>query len=157
MAKLTDKQKKEIIADYVECHNYSETARKFNISDEYVRKLVNKDKDSWKLLEQKSKENTSEVLEEMKKRNKRKIELLDKIFDAMDGKLENIDVFTNIKDLATAYGIIMDKELKIKELSLKEKEIEKGSYEIQPPILNINIQSNDKLKETFFESEEEND
>ena len=122
MAKLTDKQKKEIIAYYVECQNYSETGRKFNISDEYVRKLVKKDEDSWKLLEQKSKENTEDVLKAMKKRNKTKINIIDKIFEAMDGKLKNIDMFTNIKDLATAYGIIMDKELKLKELEIKEQE-----------------------------------
>jgi hypothetical protein len=131
MAKLTDKQKKEIIADYVECQNYSETARKYNISDEYVRKLVNNNKDSWKQLEQKSKENTEEVLEAMKKRSKRKIQLLDKLFEAMDGKLDNIDMFTNIKDLATAYGIIMDKELKIYELRLKDKEISKPQETVQ--------------------------
>jgi len=131
MAKLTDKQKKEIIADYVECQNYSEVGRKYNISDEYVRKLVNNNKDSWKQLEQKSKENTEEVLEAMKKRSKRKIQLLDKLFEAMDGKLDNIDMFTNIKDLATAYGIIMDKELKVYELRLKDKEISKPQETVQ--------------------------
>ena len=123
MAK-TDKEKKEIIAYYSECLNYSETGRRFNISDNAVRKIVEKDKDSSRIIEQKSKENTEEVLEAMKNRSQTKINLLDKILKAMDGKLENIDMFTNIKDLATAYGIIMDKELRIMELNLKAKEIE---------------------------------
>ena len=124
MAKLTDKQKKEIIASYVECQNYSEVGRRFNIGESTVRNIVkdSKNKDIAKKCEQKSKENTEEVLEAMKKRSKTKIHLLDKLFEAMDGKLDNIDMFTNIKDLATAYGIIMDKELKIKELEIKEKE-----------------------------------
>ena len=86
---------------------------------------MKKDKDLSKKLDQKMQENTEDVLEAMKKRSKTKIKLLDKIFKAMDGKLENIDMFTNIKDLATAYGIIMDKELKLMELNLKAKEIEK--------------------------------
>ena len=125
MAKLTDKQKKEIIADYVECQNYSEVARNFNISEGTVRNIIKSDnnKEITKKCEQKNKENTEEVLEAMKKRSKTKINLLDKIFEAMDGKLNNIDMFTNIKDLATAYGIIMDKELKLKELEIKEKEL----------------------------------
>lgn len=127
MGKLTDLEKKEIIAAYVECENYSEVARRFNLSDEGVRKIVNQDKESWELLEQKHTENTEEVLEAMAKRSQRKIQLIDKIFDAMDGKLENVDMFTNIKDLATAYGIIMDKELKAQELKLKRKEIDNGN------------------------------
>ena len=131
MAKLTDKQKKEIIADYVECQNYSETARKFNVTDNAVRKIVLNNKDSSKMFDQKAKENTEEVLEAMKKRSKKKIQLLDKLFEAMDGKLDNIDMFTNIKDLATAYGIIMDKELKVYELQLKDKEINKQHEMVQ--------------------------
>ena len=123
MAK-TDKEKKEIIAYYAECQNYSETGRRFNISDNAVRKIVVNNENSSKILEQKRQENTEDVLQAMKKRSKKKIEIVDKIFEAMDGKLENIDMFTNIKDLATAYGIIMDKELKVVELDLKKQEIE---------------------------------
>lgn len=141
MGKLTDKQKKEIIASYVECENYSEVARKFNMSDEGVRKIVKQNEDSWKQLEQKREENTQEVLEVMKKRNKTKVELIDKIFKAMNGKLENVDMFTNIKDLATAYGIIMDKELKIRELNLKEQEIKENK--------NNNKDTLDKLDEVL--------
>lgn len=122
MGKLTDKEKKEIIASYVECENYSEVGRKFNISDVAVRNIIKENEETSKKLEQKHEENTEEVLEAMKKRSQRKIQLIDKIFDAMDGKLNNIDMFTNIKDLATAYGIIMDKELKVKELDIKNKE-----------------------------------
>ena len=35
---------------------------------------------------------------------------------AIEEKADNIDMFTNIKDLATAYGIILDKELKVLEM-----------------------------------------
>ena len=41
--KLTDKQKKKIIADYVENSNYSETARMNNVSEYTVRKLCKDD------------------------------------------------------------------------------------------------------------------
>lgn len=153
MAK-TDKEKKEIIADFVECQNYSEVARKYDMSVNGIKKIVLADEESTKLCKEKKKENTEEVLQEMKKRNQKKITLLDKIFDAMESKLDKIDMFTNIKDLATAYGIIMDKELKIRELDIKERELKQGINNTQAPILNINIQNNDKLKEAFYEQEE---
>lgn len=130
MGKLTDKEKKIIIAEYIESQNYSEVARKHNISNNAVKKIVLKDEDSSKRFKQKCEENTEEVLEAMKKRNKKKIELIDKIFNAMDGKLNSIDMFTNIKDLATAYGIIIDKELKLEELKLKNKELNKENAEV---------------------------
>ena len=65
MGKLTDKQKKEIIADYVECRNYSEVGRKHGVADNTVREIVLSNKDISEKLEQKSKENTEEVLEAM--------------------------------------------------------------------------------------------
>lgn len=145
MAK-TDKEKKQIIADYVECQNYSEVARKHNMSDNGVRAIIEKDKGLSKKLEQKNKENTEEVLEAMKKRSKTKIHLLDKIFEAMDGKLDNIDMFTNIKDLATAYGIIMDKELKIMELNLKKKEISQPAEVQRIEIVNDLPKEDDKCE-----------
>ena len=38
--KLTDKQKKKIIADYMENQNYSETGRLNNVSNKTVERLV---------------------------------------------------------------------------------------------------------------------
>lgn len=121
--RLTEKQKKEIIAYYTECNNYSETARKYNISEGTVRYIIKNNKEFAKIYEQKSIENTNTVLEAMDNRRKEKIELLDDILKAMKKKATDVDMFTNIKDLATAYGIILDKELKVKELQIKEKEL----------------------------------
>ena len=114
--KLTDKKKKLIIADYIECGNYSEVARKHNISDTTVRKLVKSDENSSKKIEQKKEENTQDVLEYMDSLKERKKLIVDKLLKAIEEKAENLDSFTNIKDVASAYGIIIDKELKIKEL-----------------------------------------
>jgi hypothetical protein len=118
MAKrLNDLERKEITAYYIECQNARETARKFNVSPNTVRKIVNGDNDIEQECTQKTKENTKTVLDAMEDRRDTKIKLLDKILKAMDKKATNVDMFTNIKDLATAYGIIMDKELKILELN----------------------------------------
>jgi hypothetical protein len=117
LAKLTDLQKKKIIADYVNNQNYSETARMNNVSDVTVRRLVEGNKDVLEKVEQKKEENTQSTIEYMQTQHETKKRILDKILKAIESKAEDIDMFTNIKDLATAYGIILDKELKVLELS----------------------------------------
>ena len=121
MAKLTDKQKKKIIADYVETQNYSETARRNNVADNTVRAVVNDNKNVAKKLEQKKQENTQSTIEYMQTQHESKKRILDKILKAIEEKADNIDKFTNIKDLATAYGSILDKELKVLELNRKNE------------------------------------
>lgn len=114
--KLTDKQKKKIIADYVDNQNYSKTAKANNVSVDTVRRLVLNDDEVVNNLKQKKEENTLSTIEYMQTQHETKKKILDKILKAIEDKAENIDMFTNIKDLATAYGIILDKELKVLEL-----------------------------------------
>lgn len=116
MAKLTDKQKKKIIADYVENQNYSETARMNNVSVNAVKNIVLADEETANKCKQKKLENTQSTIEYMQTQHETKKRILDKILNAIENKADNLDMFTNIKDLATAYGIILDKELKVLEL-----------------------------------------
>lgn len=111
-------QKKKIIADYVNNQNFSETARMNNVSDMTVKRLIEgKDnQDVLKKVEQKKEENIQSTIEYMQTQHETKKRILDKILKAIENKAEDIDMFTNIKDLATAYGIILDKELKVLEL-----------------------------------------
>ena len=125
MAKLTDKQKKKIIADYVENQNYSETARMNNISDKTVKRIIDAEKDVVEKVGQKKMENTQTTIEYMQTQHETKKRILDKILKAIEEKTDNIDIFTNVKDLATAYGIILDKELKVLELQHGKSEMEK--------------------------------
>ncbi len=135
MAKLTDKQKKKIVADYVETNNYSETARINKVNEKTVRRIVKADTEILEKAEQKKKENTETTLQYMQKQHETKKRILDKLLNAIEEKSENIDMFTNIKDLATAYGILLDKELKVAEINLKRntgnnEEINKGLQNI---------------------------
>ena len=116
MAKFTDLEKKNIVADYVDCQNYSEVARKYNVSVEAIRRIVKEDDEIVKKLEAKKEENTQSTIEYMQTQHETKKRILDKILTAIESKAEDVDMFTNIKDLATAYGIILDKELKVLEL-----------------------------------------
>lgn len=120
--KLNDLDKKKIVEAYVECQNYSEVARKFNVSDSTVKRIVQSNNETTKKVEQKKEENTKNVLAEMSKRSQKKIAILDKLLDGIDKKASNIDAFTNVKDLATAYGILIDKDLKIVEAQANQGE-----------------------------------
>lgn len=120
--KINDLDKKKIIAYYIECQNYKETARKFEISDTSVKRIVKNNSDLFEKVAQKKDENTKNVLNEMSKRSEKKIAILDKLLDGIDKKASNIDAFTNVKDLATAYGILIDKDLKIAEAQANQGE-----------------------------------
>ncbi len=120
---LSDDENNKILADYIETHNFSEAGRMNGVSDDYVRRLVKKNEDVVRnCLEQKKEENTKSTLEYMQTQHEAKKRILDKILKAIEEKAEDVNMFTNIKDLATAYGIILDKELKVLELSKNNQE-----------------------------------
>ena len=132
MAKITtDLEKKKIIADYVNNQNYSETARQHNVSVNTVKNIVLGDEEVASKCIQKKEENTKSILEEMDLNKEKRLKLLSKMVDKMDDKLENIDMFTNIRDLSTAYGIIIDKELKFAEMT-KYKQESNGTIIVIP-------------------------
>lgn len=123
--KKADKEIKEIIAYYLDCNNYSETARKFGMSDTGVKKLIDREsnKESTKLLEEKKNNNTQEVMQDMDDRKETVKRILGKLLKGIEDKSDNVDMFTSIRDLAMAYGTIVDKEFKRQELELKKKEL----------------------------------
>ena len=147
--KLTDKQKKKIIADYIDNNNYSETARINNISETSVRRIVKGNEGIKEKVEQKKEENSQDMFEYMKNKDNDKKRIVDLCFEALDKKLSNLDMFTNVKDIATVYGIIMDKELKFRELELRKQEIEnqKNTSVVNNGILGDLIGALNKAKE----------
>ena len=124
---LTDKQKKKIISDYIDTQNYSETARLNNVSDKTVKRICSKEDNNElvKKVEEKKEQNTKEVMQTLDDMQMTRKELLTNVLKAMNEKAQNVDTFTNIKDLSTAYGIIFDKELKFKEIKQKEEELKR--------------------------------
>ena len=142
--KLTDLQKKKIIADYIENQNLSETGRMNNVEAMTVKRLVESDydKDLLKKVKQKKEENTITTLEYMDKQHELKRRILDKLLKGIETKADEIDVFTNIKDLATAYGIILDKEIKVKEI--KQNKVD--YTEVNKGIMNIANLINNPVK-----------
>lgn len=133
MAKLTDKQKKKIIADYVENQNYRETARINDVSVDTVRRLVLNDNEVVNKLTQKKEENTQDMVEYLNSKKEDKKRVIDLCFRALEDKLAEPDMFTSVKDIVTVYGIIVDKDLKIKEIESNKS----SNDEINKNIKNI--------------------
>ena len=121
--KLTDKQKKKIIADYMENQNYSETGRLNNVSNKTVERLVKNNEEVSIKVKQKKEENTKDILEYMDNIVEKQKKIIDLSLDVLEEKLSNPDLFTNIRDVAIVYGTIFDKSLKYKEMKLREEEI----------------------------------
>lgn len=105
--RLTDKQKKRIIADYVELGSYNAVAKKHHIADSTVKRVVMKDGDTQRKAEQKKAENTADILAFMDGQKDKVCSLLDKYLDAM-GDRQKIDR-AGIQQLATAMAIVIDK------------------------------------------------
>jgi phage terminase large subunit len=135
--KLTDAQKKKIIANFVENNNYSETARMNNVSEYTVRKICkdSNNKEIKEKIEQKKQENTKSMLEMISETNNKRLQVISKLVNAIDDKAEKIDAFTNVKDLASAYGIMIDKELKFAEM--QKLNLENNKQQVYMPAKNI--------------------
>ena len=106
-ARLTDEQKKRIIADYVESGSYRATARKNGVVADTVKRIVQSDGGIVQKATQKKAENTLDMLEYMDKRKERAQDIIDKYLEALADpeKLEN----ATLQQIATALGIVVDK------------------------------------------------
>lgn len=118
--RLTDKQRKKIVADYVECENYSEVARMNNVAVNTVKKIVLSDNDIASKCKQKKEENTKDILDYMDSIAEDQKEIIDLSLKAIKDKLKKPDAFTSVKDIATVYGVIFDKAIKMKEMKYKQ-------------------------------------
>ena len=106
-ARLTDKQKKKILADYVECGSYNATAKKHGISDNTVRKIVKENSDIARKCEQKKEQNTLDMLAYMDSRKEQAQSVIDDYLKALANpeKIES----AKLSEIATALGIVVDK------------------------------------------------
>lgn len=146
MAKLTDKQKKKIIADYVDNGNYSETARMNNTTDTTVRTIIKDNKDmALKKMEQKKQQNTKDILEYMEETKDKRKKVIDLCLEKMEERL-NKDELMNIKDIATAYGVLVDKSLKVNEMKSSG-----NNLNTNVPTIKLEVVDNSNLESVLYE------
>lgn len=107
MAKLTDRQHKQILARYAETQSYTRVAKEFGVSVTTIRRHCNGDKATLNKVTRKKEQNTLDMLAYMDARKNVAQSLCDKIMEAMQDP-ETIS-HASMRELATAFGIIVDK------------------------------------------------
>lgn len=149
MTKLTDKQKKKIIADYVDNGNYSETARINNTTDTTVRTIIKDNKDmALEKMEQKKQQNTKDILEYMEETKEKRKKVIDLCLEKMEERL-NKDELMNIRDIATAYGVLVDKSLKVNEMNGNG-----NNSNINVPTIKLEVVDNSNLESVLYDNKE---
>ena len=106
-ARLTDKQKKKIIADYVQLGSYNAVAKKHKVADSTVKRIVLADPETQKKAEQKKAENTADVLEYMESQKRTVCEIIGKGLSVLNDP-EKLAA-ANPAQITTALGTLIDK------------------------------------------------
>lgn len=103
--RLTDKQKKRIISDYVNIGSYNTVGKMHGISATTVKNVVLKNSETVGLCEQKKKQNTMDMLEFLETRKKKTQDIIDRLLDCMPDKIPR----ASLVQIVTAYGVLVDK------------------------------------------------
>ena len=106
-ARLTKRQKKQLIADYAECGNYRAVARKHGVSMDTVKRAVLADSSFAQKAAEKNRQNEQDMLSYLEDRKGQIQGTLDKILNEI-GQPEKIKK-ASLQQLATTYAILIDK------------------------------------------------
>ena len=105
--RLTDKQKKKIVADYIELGSYRAVSRKHNVSVPTVKRVCESNSDTLQKVTQKRDENTAEILAHMDGKKAVVNEIIDTYLAAL---LDPIKIKrATPAQLTTALGTLIDK------------------------------------------------
>lgn len=106
-ARLTDRQKKKIIADYVQLGSYNAVAKLNGVSDKTVKAIVIANPDFAEKSEQKKEENAADILAYMESQKQLVCEIIGKGLTALNDpdKLAT----ANPSQITTALGTLIDK------------------------------------------------
>ena len=106
-ARLTDKQKKKIIADYVELGSYNAVGKKHKVSATTVKNVVKGDSKSVKKCEDKKEQNTTDILTYMESKRDIVCEIIGKGLDILNGPDKLAEAAPS--QITTALGTLIDK------------------------------------------------
>ena len=106
-SKLTDKERKKIVARYIECQNFKQVAREFNVSDTTVKNCVKRTPQTSERLARKKEQNTQDVFAFLDSRKDMFMKAVDVCFQVIsDPERYNR---TSPQAAATTMGILIDK------------------------------------------------
>lgn len=106
-ARLTDRQKKKILADYVQTNNYCATAKINGVSATTVKNLVRANADIVEKCEQKKQENTTDVLDYMDSQKDLVCQIIQKGLMALNDQDKLAQATPS--QITTAIGTLIDK------------------------------------------------
>lgn len=106
-ARLTDKQKKKIVADYLESGSYRATGRKNGIADGTVKRVVLDCGDIEQKVAQKKEENTADILAYMERQRGIVCEIIGKGLEALNSPEKLAEATPS--QITTALGTLIDK------------------------------------------------
>ena len=106
-ARLTDRQKKKLLADYVQTNNYCATAKINGVSATTVKNLVRANADIVEKCEQKKEENTADVMEYMNDHKDLVCSFIGKGLEMLNDP-EKLAA-ANLSQITTAMGTLIDK------------------------------------------------
>ena len=106
-ARLTDRQKKKIIADYVGLQSYNAVAKKNNVTHQTVKRVVTASPEFTKIAQQKKEENTADVLAYMDEHTDLVCSFIGKGLEMLNDP-EKLAA-ANLSQITTAMGTLIDK------------------------------------------------
>lgn len=105
-ARLTDKQKKKIVADYLELGSYNAVAKRNHVCGETARRVVEASEDFAEKLRQKKEENTADILAYMESRRQAVCDIIEVGLAILPEKIQNA---RSAAEVTTALGTLIDK------------------------------------------------
>ena len=110
--KLNERQRYEVVADYLECNNYSEVARKYGVSIKTVRRIVAENAQFAQNAQHKKEECAEDVLTHMQKQ----LGTVNLIIDTYLKRLLDDDMIAKAtpSQVTTALGTLIDKYAMLK-------------------------------------------
>lgn len=106
-ARLTDRQKKKIVADYIELQSYNATAKRNGVSNHTVKRIVLEVPEIAEKFQQKKEENTADILAYMESQKGLVCEIIGKGLAELS-KPEKLEAAT-MSQITTALGTLIDK------------------------------------------------
>ena len=106
-ARLTDKQKKKIIADYVQLESYNAVAKIHGVSRQTVKNIVESDPQNRQKLQRKKEENTADILSYMESQKPVVCEIIGNGLKALLDPEKLAQATPN--QITTAIGTLIDK------------------------------------------------
>ena len=106
-ARLTDKQKKKIVADYVQLGSYNATAKVNGVSLNTVKKIVQGNADIAEMCNEKKEQNTVDILAYMESQKGIVCDILEKGLAALNSPEKLAEASPS--QITTALGTLIDK------------------------------------------------